>query len=130
LGRNRQAELSSAQAQVARLQSVLASLDGRLVEAREALLTACPLRLRPILMTSVATIAGAVPAAASLGAGSETLRPMGIAIVFGMALSTLLTLFVVPASYSLLSRLERQAPPAATSRQLQKLSRQAASRLK
>jgi Cu/Ag efflux pump CusA len=81
-------------------------------------------------MTSVATIAGAVPAAASLGAGSETLRPMGIAIVFGMALSTLLTLFVVPASYSLLSRLERQAPPAATSRQLQKLSRQAASRLK
>jgi HAE1 family hydrophobic/amphiphilic exporter-1 len=97
---------------------------------REALLTACPLRLRPILMTSVATIAGAVPAAASLGAGSETLRPMGIAIVFGMALSTLLTLFVVPASYSLLSRLERQPPPAAASRQLQKLSRQAASRLK
>ncbi len=72
----------------------------------DALLTACPLRLRPILMTSFATIAGAVPAAASLGAGSETLRPMGIAIIFGMLLSTLLTLFVVPAIYSLLTRFE------------------------
>jgi len=73
----------------------------------DALLKACPLRLRPILMTSVATIAGAVPAAASLGAGAETLRPMGIAIIFGMILSTFLTLFVVPAIYSLLSRLDR-----------------------
>lgn len=71
--------------------------------ATEALLAACPLRLRPILMTSFATIAGAVPAAASLGAGSETLRPMGIAIIFGMLLSTFLTLFVVPAIYSLLA---------------------------
>lgn len=73
----------------------------------EALLKACPLRLRPILMTSIATIAGAVPAAASLGAGSETLRPMGIAIIFGMLLSTFLTLFVVPAIYSLLERGEK-----------------------
>jgi multidrug efflux pump subunit AcrB len=74
-----------------------------------ALKAACPLRLRPIIMTSMATIAGAVPAA-SLGAGSETLRPMGIAIIGGMALSTLLTLFVVPAAYSLLARFERNAP--------------------
>lgn len=68
-----------------------------------ALLAACPLRLRPILMTSFATIAGAVPAAASLGAGAETLRPMGISIIFGMLLATFLTLFVVPAIYSLLT---------------------------
>jgi HAE1 family hydrophobic/amphiphilic exporter-1 len=75
------------------------------VGATQALLEACPLRLRPILMTSFATIAGAVPAAASLGAGSETLRPMGIAIIFGLLLSTFLTLFVVPAIYSLLDDL-------------------------
>lgn len=66
-------------------------------------MAACPLRLRPILMTSFATIAGAVPAAASLGAGAETLRPMGISIIFGMLLATFLTLFVVPAIYSLLT---------------------------
>lgn len=78
----------------------------------EALQQACPLRLRPILMTSMATIAGAVPAAASLGAGAETLRPMGIAIIGGMLVSTLLTLFVVPVAYSLLSSLERKAPVA------------------
>jgi HAE1 family hydrophobic/amphiphilic exporter-1 len=73
--------------------------------ADQALLEACPLRLRPIVMTSVATIAGATPAAMSLGAGSETLRPMGIAIIGGILLSTFLTLFVVPAAYSLFEQL-------------------------
>jgi HAE1 family hydrophobic/amphiphilic exporter-1 len=75
------------------------------LKADQALLEACPLRLRPIVMTSVATIAGAVPAAASLGAGSETLRPMGIAIIGGILLSTFLTLFVVPAAYSFFEEL-------------------------
>jgi HAE1 family hydrophobic/amphiphilic exporter-1 len=70
------------------------------LSADQALLEACPLRLRPIVMTSVATIAGAIPAALSLGAGAETLRPMGIAIIGGILLSTFLTLFVVPAAYS------------------------------
>ena len=70
------------------------------LSADQALLEACPQRLRPIVMTSVATIAGALPAAASLGAGSETLRPMGISIIGGILLSTFLTLFVVPAAYS------------------------------
>jgi len=70
------------------------------LSADDALKEACPLRLRPIVMTSVATIAGATPAAFSLGAGSETLRPMGIAIIGGILLSTFLTLFVVPAAYS------------------------------
>jgi HAE1 family hydrophobic/amphiphilic exporter-1 len=73
--------------------------------ADQALLEACPLRLRPIVMTSVATIAGATPAAMSLGAGSETLRPMGVAIIGGILLSTFLTLFVVPAAYSLFEQL-------------------------
>jgi HAE1 family hydrophobic/amphiphilic exporter-1 len=63
---------------------------------------ACPIRLRPILMTSLATIAGAIPPAMAIGAGAETQRPMAIALIGGMAVSTLLTLFVVPAAYSVL----------------------------
>jgi multidrug efflux pump len=68
----------------------------------EALMRACPLRLRPILMTSTATIAGALPPALAVGPGAELQRPMAIAVVGGMAVSTLFTLFVVPAAYSLL----------------------------
>jgi hydrophobe/amphiphile efflux-1 (HAE1) family protein len=73
----------------------------------EALLSACPVRLRPILMTSVATIAGAIPEALNFGAGSETRVPMAIAIIGGVLVSTLLTLFVVPCVYSLFARFER-----------------------
>ncbi|MFO1462500.1 MAG: efflux RND transporter permease subunit [bacterium] len=73
-----------------------------------ALMTACPQRLRPILMTSFATLAAAVPPAIGLGAGSETRKPMAIVILGGVLVSTLLTLFVVPAAYSLLARLERK----------------------
>ncbi len=76
------------------------------LKVREALLDACPLRLRPILMTSVATIAGAIPAAMALGPGAETTRPMAVVVIGGVLLSTVLTLFVVPCAYSLLSRLE------------------------
>ena len=72
----------------------------------EALLEACPIRLRPILMTSLATIAAAIPPAMSLGPGAETTRPMGVVVIGGVFLSTVLTLFVVPCAYSLLSRLE------------------------
>jgi HAE1 family hydrophobic/amphiphilic exporter-1 len=72
------------------------------VERHAALLQACPIRLRPILMTSIATIAGAMPAAFAVGPGAETQRPMALALVGGMAVSTFLTLFVVPAAYSLL----------------------------
>lgn len=71
---------------------------------REALMDACPKRLRPILMTTFATVAGAVPLAFSLGPGSESLKPMGVAIIFGSLVSTVLTLVVVPAIYSLLAR--------------------------
>ncbi len=72
------------------------------VPQREALLEACPVRLRPILMTSVATIAGALPPALAVGPGAELQRPMALALVGGMAVSTLMTLFVVPAFYSAL----------------------------
>jgi multidrug efflux pump subunit AcrB len=71
-----------------------------------ALLAACPVRLRPILMTSIATIAGAVPEALARGSGSEVIRPMAIAVVGGVSVSTFLTLFVVPCAYSLMARFE------------------------
>ena len=67
----------------------------------EALLQACPVRLRPILMTSMATIAGAIPAAVSLGPGAELRQPMALAIIGGVFVSTFLTLFAVPAAYHL-----------------------------
>jgi HAE1 family hydrophobic/amphiphilic exporter-1 len=72
------------------------------VERHEAILQACPVRLRPILMTSMATIAGALPPALAIGPGAELQRPMALALVGGMAVSTLLTLFVVPCAYSVI----------------------------
>jgi len=78
------------------------------LNVHEALMDACPIRLRPILMTSVATVAAAIPPALSLGAGSETTRPMAVVVIGGVILSTLLTLFVVPCAYSLLSRFESE----------------------
>ncbi len=71
-------------------------------ERHQALLEACPIRLRPILMTSMATITGALPPAFAIGPGAELQRPMALALVGGMVVSTLLTLFVVPAGYSVL----------------------------
>jgi multidrug efflux pump len=79
-----------------------------------AALEAGRIRLRPILMTSVATIMGALPIALGLGAGSLSRRPLGFAIVGGLLFSTLLTLFVVPVVYVLfdagLARVRRRAP--------------------
>ncbi len=70
----------------------------------EALKTACPVRLRPILMTTISTLCGALPAAISFGPGSESRIPMAISIIGGVSVSTILTLFVVPPVYLLLSR--------------------------
>ncbi len=79
--------------------------QGRTVH--HALTEACPIRLRPILMTSISTIAAAVPPALALGPGAESRIPMAIAVIGGVTVSTLLTLFVVPCAYSLLSREKR-----------------------
>lgn len=73
---------------------------------KDALLKACPVRLRPIIMTSVATVAAAFPLVIGSGMGSEARLPMGLAIVGGTIVSTLLTLFVVPSIYLILSRVE------------------------
>jgi HAE1 family hydrophobic/amphiphilic exporter-1 len=71
---------------------------------KDALFYACPKRLRPILMTSFSTIAGAIPAATALGPGAESLKPMSIAVIGGTVVSTILTLIVIPPLYSVLAR--------------------------
>ena len=73
---------------------------------REAILAACPIRLRPIIMTSLATLVAAVPPALALGPGAESRIPMAITILGGVSVSTLLTLIVVPCAYSLFTHFE------------------------
>jgi HAE1 family hydrophobic/amphiphilic exporter-1 len=82
-------------------------VKARGVATREALLEAGPVRLRPILMTTIAMIAGMVPVALARGDGAETRVPMAIAIIGGLVSSTVLTLVVVPVFYTLLERLKR-----------------------
>ena len=77
-------------------------LKAKGLDTMAAVLEAGRIRLRPILMTSVATIMGAVPVAWGVGAGSASRKPLGYAIVGGVFFSTVLTLFVVPAGYTLL----------------------------
>lgn len=74
------------------------------IEIVEAVVGAAKIRLRPILMTTLATIFGILPIALGLGAGAESRKPLGMAVVGGMVFSTLLTLMVVPVVYSLLAR--------------------------
>ena len=79
-------------------------LRARGQEVTEAIVQAATIRLRPILMTSFATIFGVLPIAIGLGAGAESRRPLGLAVVGGLFFSTFLTLVVVPVVYTLLSR--------------------------
>jgi hydrophobic/amphiphilic exporter-1 (mainly G- bacteria), HAE1 family len=76
---------------------------------REAVATACRLRLRPILMTSLATILGLVPMALALEAGSEQYAPLARAIIGGLTVSVVVTVFLVPAAYLLVHRHEEPA---------------------
>jgi multidrug efflux pump len=80
-------------------------LKARGLDTMAAVVEAGRIRLRPILMTSVATIMGAIPVMIGLGAGSTSRRPLGYAIVGGIFFSTVLTLFVVPVAYTLLDKL-------------------------
>jgi multidrug efflux pump len=79
-------------------------LRDRGLEFREALLEAATVRFRPILMTSAATSFGALPLLLGTGAGAESRQPIGIVVVFGVAISAVLTLFIVPALYVLFAR--------------------------
>ncbi|MDR6991620.1 efflux RND transporter permease subunit [Luteimonas sp. 3794] len=91
--------------------------DGRSV--RDAITEASAVRLRPILMTAAATIVGAVPLVVAGGPGSASRATIGVVIIFGVAFSTLLSLFVVPAFYALLAPFTRS--PDALAQELERL---------
>ena len=73
----------------------------------DAIVKAAPIRLRPILMTSVATISAALPIALGFGVGAETRQPMALAIIGGVFVSTVFTLLVVPCAYFIMARFEK-----------------------
>lgn len=77
-------------------------------KAFDALAEACPVRLRPIIMTSAATIAAAIPSALATGEGSETMKPMAICLIGGVLVSTVLTLFVVPCFYLIMDKFRKR----------------------
>jgi len=83
------------------------------LDPMKAMLESGRIRLRPILMTAVATIMGAMPIALGIGAGAESRRPLGYAIVGGLLFSTALTLYLVPVAYTMFeaakARLHRRA---------------------
>ena len=102
-------------------------LRDRGVPLRDAVVDAAVTRLRPILMTSACTAFGALPLLFATGAGAEARQPIGIVVVFGVAISGILTLFSVPSFYVLLARFTRS--PEAVSREIQGLRGAASSRL-
>jgi multidrug efflux pump len=78
------------------------------LEAREAIYEACLLRFRPILMTTLAAMLGALPLALGFGDGAELRRPLGISIIGGLLVSQILTLYTTPVVYIYLDRFRRQ----------------------
>ena len=86
-------------------------LEEQGLSVADAVITACRVRLRPILMTSLATIIGMIPMALKLGTGGEQYTPMARAIIGGLTSSVLLTVFIVPAAYLLVyGRKARHVP--------------------
>ncbi len=82
--------------------------EGKSVE--DAIINACRIRLRPILMTSLATIFGMLPMALKLGTGSEQYTPLARAIIGGLTTSVILTVFLVPAAYLVMYRRQSERP--------------------
>ena len=75
-------------------------------DAREAIYEACVIRFRPIMMTTMAALMGTLPIALGSGAGAESRRPLGLAVVGGLLFSQFLTLFVTPVFYVYMDRLQ------------------------
>ena len=98
-------------------------LRDRGLEIHEAVLEAATVRFRPILMTSAATTFGALPLLLGQGAGWESRQPIGIVIVFGVTVSAVLTLFIVPSLYALFAR--KTSSPQRVTRLIEQLQRSA-----
>jgi multidrug efflux pump len=79
-------------------------LQQRGLSVRDAVIESAGLRLRPILMTTLTMILAAIPLAFATGAGAESRQQIGWVVVGGLLLGTLLTLFVIPAAYTLIAR--------------------------
>ncbi|QZX96870.1 multidrug efflux RND transporter permease subunit MdtC [Pantoea alfalfae] len=93
-----------------------AERNGQL-SAREAIFQACLLRFRPILMTTLAALFGALPLVLSSGDGAELRQPLGITIAGGLVMSQLLTLFTTPVVYLMMDKLRRRKRPLAAAQQ-------------
>ena len=76
--------------------------------AREAILRACSIRFRPIMMTTVAALMATLPIALGMGAGAESRRPLGLAVVGGLLFSQMITLYVTPVFYIYLEKLQNR----------------------
>ncbi|HVM93519.1 MAG TPA: efflux RND transporter permease subunit [Terriglobales bacterium] len=90
------------------------NLESQGLSPMDAVITACRVRLRPILMTSLATIIGMIPMAIKLGTGAEQYAPMARAIIGGLTSSVLLTIFIVPAAYLLVYGRKKEPAAAIT----------------
>ena len=75
---------------------------------RDAIMEACSVRFRPIMMTTMAALMGTLPIAIGFGAGAESRRPLGLAVVGGLAFSQIITLYVTPVVYTYMDAFQRR----------------------